>query len=46
VCAAAHGLLRADQAVMLLRTHIEASKAEVRKSTLHRLHEARQHAGD
>ena len=37
---------RADQAVMLLRTHIEASKAEVRKITLHRLHEAREHAGD
>ena len=31
---------------MLLRTHIEASKAEVRKITLHRLHEAREHAGD
>ena len=37
---------RADQAVMLLRTHIEASKAEVRKITLHMLHEAREHAGD
>jgi DNA-binding GntR family transcriptional regulator len=36
---------RADQAVMLLRTHIEASKAEVRKITLHMLHEAREHAG-
>ncbi len=33
---------RADQAVMLLRTHIEASKAEVRKITLHMLHEARE----
>ncbi|CAN5500275.1 GntR family transcriptional regulator [soil metagenome] len=33
---------RADQAVMLLRAHIEASKAEVRKITLHRLHTARQ----
>jgi DNA-binding GntR family transcriptional regulator len=32
---------RTDQAVMLLRTHIEASKAEVRKITLHRLYEAR-----
>jgi DNA-binding GntR family transcriptional regulator len=32
---------RADQAVMLLRTHIEASKTEVRKITLHRLYEAR-----
>lgn len=32
---------RADQAVMLLRSHIEASKAEVRKITLHRLYEAR-----
>jgi DNA-binding GntR family transcriptional regulator len=36
---------RADQAVMLLRTHIEASKAEVRKITLHMLHEARERAG-
>lgn len=37
---------RADQAVMLLRTHIEASKAEVRKITVHRLYMARQeHAG-
>ncbi len=37
---------RADQAAMLLRTHIEASKAEVRKITLHRLYSARQqHAG-
>jgi DNA-binding GntR family transcriptional regulator len=33
---------RADQAVMLLRTHVEASKAEVRKITLHMLHEARE----
>jgi DNA-binding GntR family transcriptional regulator len=33
---------RSDQAVMLLRTHIEASKAEVRKITLHRLYTARQ----
>jgi DNA-binding GntR family transcriptional regulator len=33
---------RADQAIMLLRAHIEASKSEVRKITLHRLHTARQ----
>ncbi len=33
---------RADQATMLLRTLIEASKAEVRKITLHRLYSARQ----
>jgi DNA-binding GntR family transcriptional regulator len=33
---------RADQAVMLLRAHIEASKAEVRKITLHRLYSARE----
>ncbi len=33
---------RADQAISLLREHIEASKAEVRKITLHRLHTARQ----
>lgn len=33
---------RVDQATMLLRAHIEASKAEVRKITLHRLHTARQ----
>jgi DNA-binding GntR family transcriptional regulator len=32
---------RADEAVRLLRTHIEASKAEVRKITLHRLYTAR-----
>jgi DNA-binding GntR family transcriptional regulator len=32
---------RADQAAMLLRSHIEASKAEVRKITLHRLYTAR-----
>jgi DNA-binding GntR family transcriptional regulator len=36
---------RADQAVLLLRTHVEASKAEVRKITLHMLHEARERAG-
>ncbi len=33
---------RVEQAVLLLRSHIEASKAEVRKITLHRLHLARQ----
>lgn len=32
---------RVEQAVLLLRSHIEASKAEVRKITLHRLHLAR-----
>ncbi|MES2536645.1 MAG: GntR family transcriptional regulator [Pseudomonadota bacterium] len=32
---------RADQAAMLLRTHIESSKAEVRKITVHRLYTAR-----
>jgi DNA-binding GntR family transcriptional regulator len=32
---------RADLAVLLLRAHIEASKAEVRKITLHRLYSAR-----
>jgi hypothetical protein len=32
---------RADAAKLMLRTHIEASKAEVRKITLHTLHEAR-----
>ena len=44
----AHGkILRAimqrkpDQAQMLLKSHIELSKAEVRKITLHTLHEAR-----
>jgi DNA-binding GntR family transcriptional regulator len=35
---------RADQAQLLLRSHIEASKAEVRKITLHRLDEARRAA--
>jgi DNA-binding GntR family transcriptional regulator len=35
---------RADAATLLLRTHIEASKAEVRKITLHMLHEARERA--
>jgi DNA-binding GntR family transcriptional regulator len=33
---------RADQAMLLLRTHIEASKAEVRKITLHKLYTSRQ----
>ena len=33
-----------DQAQLLLKTHIEASKAEVRKITLHMLHEARTQA--
>jgi DNA-binding GntR family transcriptional regulator len=32
---------RTDQAVLLLRTHIEASKAEVRRLTLHNLYLAR-----
>jgi DNA-binding GntR family transcriptional regulator len=32
---------RAEEAARLLRSHIEASKAEVRKITLHRLHTAR-----
>jgi len=36
---------RADEAQLLLKTHIEASKAEVRKITLHMLHEARQNQG-
>lgn len=34
---------KADQAQLLLRSHIEQSKAEVRKITLHTLHEARRH---
>lgn len=33
---------KSDQAQLLLRSHIEASKAEVRKITLHMLYEARQ----
>lgn len=38
---------RIDQAQMLLKSHIEESKAEVRKITLHMLHSARQqHSGD
>ena len=32
---------KADQAQFLLKSHIEQSKAEVRKITLHTLHEAR-----
>jgi DNA-binding FadR family transcriptional regulator len=32
---------RADQAQLLLKSHIEQSKAEVRKISLHALHEAR-----
>ena len=32
---------RADQAVLLLRSHIEASKSEVRKLTLHNLYLAK-----
>jgi len=35
---------RSDQALLLLRSHIEQSKAEVRKITLATLHEARQMA--
>ncbi len=34
---------KADQAQLLLKAHIEQSKAEVRKITLHTLHEARRH---
>lgn len=34
---------RGDEAQLLLKTHIEESKAEVRKITLHMIHEARQH---
>lgn len=33
---------RSDAASMMLKTHIEASKAEVRKITLHMLHSARE----
>lgn len=32
---------KADQAILLLRSHIETSKAEVRKITLHKLHTVR-----
>jgi DNA-binding GntR family transcriptional regulator len=35
---------RADPAELLLRAHIEASKAEVRKITLHMMQEARERA--
>jgi len=35
---------KADQAQLLLRSHIETSKAEVRKITLHMLYEARERA--
>ena len=34
-----------DQAQLLLRAHIEQSKAEVRKITLHALHEAKMRSG-
>lgn len=37
---------RADPAKLMLRTHIEASKAEVRKITIHKLHSARPATGD
>ncbi|MNE52126.1 transcriptional regulator NanR [compost metagenome] len=33
---------RCEEAQLLLKTHIEVSKAEVRKITLHMLHSARQ----
>ncbi len=33
---------KADPALLLIKSHIEQSKAEVRKITLHQLHEARQ----
>jgi hypothetical protein len=36
---------RAEPAKLLLRSHIEASKAEVRKITIHKLHSARPVAG-
>jgi len=36
---------KADQAQLLLKAHIEQSKAEVRKITLHTLHAARERAG-
>ncbi|MEE4284128.1 MAG: GntR family transcriptional regulator [Pseudomonadales bacterium] len=36
---------RADQAQMMLKAHIEASRNEVRKITLHMLHSARVEAG-
>jgi len=34
---------RADEAKRMIKSHIEMSKAEVRKITLHRLHTAREH---
>lgn len=37
---------RADPAKLMLRTHIEASKAEVRKITIHKLHSARPATGE
>jgi len=37
---------RGDQAMMLLRAHIETSQAEVRKITLHEMYIARQHHKD
>ncbi len=37
---------RADQADLLIRAHIEASQAEVRKITLHQVHLARSGAGE
>jgi DNA-binding GntR family transcriptional regulator len=37
---------RADAADLLLRSHIEESKSEVRKITLHMLHEARERGAD
>jgi len=37
---------RADEANRLLRSHIEASKAEVRKITVHRLYAARAGSAD
>ena len=36
---------KADPALLLLKSHIEQSKVEVRKITLHQLHEARQRLG-
>lgn len=36
---------RSDQAVMLLRAHIETSQAEVKKITIHQFHMARQDTG-
>jgi DNA-binding GntR family transcriptional regulator len=36
---------KAEQAQLMLRSHIETSKAEVRKITLHMLYEARERAG-